>query len=94
MNNNVNMLIFAQFDLANSKLDMTSLIEQDAGRVILHQVPGIARCLLSDNKGKLQFKTEGVNITVSTTVLFSDFGIQLNLGLISQVLKGSESFKD
>ncbi|XP_064604874.1 DNA-directed RNA polymerase I subunit RPA1-like [Liolophura sinensis] len=53
----------ARFELANSKLDMTSLIEHDAARVILHQVPGIARCLLGDNKGNLQFKTEGVNIT-------------------------------
>ncbi|KAL3868878.1 hypothetical protein ACJMK2_041634 [Sinanodonta woodiana] len=58
--------ILLSFGIVDSKIDITSIIEADAQQVIVHEVPGITRCLLSEEKGplgtELHLKTEGVNM--------------------------------
>lgn len=55
-----------QFGLLNSKIDLTSLIEEHAKETVVHCVPGINRCLLKEVKGQqgpeLHICTEGINI--------------------------------
>ncbi|XP_061175152.1 DNA-directed RNA polymerase I subunit RPA1-like [Saccostrea echinata] len=55
-----------QFGLLNSKIDLTSLIEEHAKETVIHCVPGINRCLLKEVKGQdhpeLHICTEGINI--------------------------------
>ncbi|XP_022315529.2 DNA-directed RNA polymerase I subunit RPA1-like [Crassostrea virginica] len=55
-----------QFGLLNSKIDLTSLIEEHAKETVIHSVLGINRCLLKEVKGQqgpeLTICTEGINI--------------------------------
>ncbi|XP_019629041.1 PREDICTED: DNA-directed RNA polymerase I subunit RPA1-like isoform X3 [Branchiostoma belcheri] len=56
-----------QLDIVGSKFDMTSLVEREAHKAVVHQTPGITRCFLSDSKlpgeeGVIRLKTEGVNL--------------------------------
>lgn len=61
-------LLFEQFGLLNSKIDLTSLIEEHAKETVVHCVPGINRCLLKEVKSQqgpeLHICTEGINILV------------------------------
>ncbi|XP_060077390.1 DNA-directed RNA polymerase I subunit RPA1-like [Ylistrum balloti] len=55
-----------QFGIQNSKVDVSSLLETDAKTVIVHQIPGINKCYLTEQKGaerrELHLKTDGINI--------------------------------
>eukprot|EP00058_Branchiostoma_floridae_P008853 XP_002594341.1 hypothetical protein BRAFLDRAFT_201044 [Branchiostoma floridae] len=56
-----------QLDIVGSKFDMTSLVEREAHKAVVHQTPGITRCFLSDSKlpgeeGVTRLKTEGVKL--------------------------------
>ncbi|XP_071846497.1 DNA-directed RNA polymerase I subunit RPA1-like isoform X2 [Apostichopus japonicus] len=46
----------------SGKLDVTSIISEVAQQVVMHQAPGIQRCILADDKGKKLLQTEGVNL--------------------------------
>ncbi|KAK2179285.1 hypothetical protein NP493_500g02080 [Ridgeia piscesae] len=53
--------------LAERKVDMTSVVEKEAKRTVLYQVPGISRCFLSESRelgqeGTMKLRFEGVNI--------------------------------
>lgn len=69
-------LVFEQFGLLNSKIDLTSLIEEHAKETVVHCVPGINRCLLKEVKGQqgpeLHICTEGINILVRILSLLWD----------------------
>ena len=58
-----------QFPLAYSKIDLLALVERDIKKIVLHEVPGIARCFLGDEQGpsgtEFHLKTEGINMHVS-----------------------------
>lgn len=58
--------VTVQFGLLDSKIDLPSLIEKDAKSAIVHEVPNISRCFLSEKEtaqGKQsQLCTEGINI--------------------------------
>ena len=62
-----------QFPLAYSKIDLLALVERDIKKIVLHEVPGIARCFLGDEQGpsgtEFHLKTEGINMHVSQLVL-------------------------
>ena len=62
-----------QFPLAYSKIDLLALVEKDIKKIVLHEVPGIARCFLGDEQGpsgtEFHLKTEGINMHVSHLVL-------------------------
>ncbi|XP_041360150.1 uncharacterized protein LOC121376369 [Gigantopelta aegis] len=55
-----------QYGLTDSKIDITSLIEEFAKKAVIHQVRGITRAFLVEEKRNMQcvwhLKTEGVNI--------------------------------
>lgn len=54
-----------QIEMMDSgKLDVTSIISEVAQQVVMHQAPGIQRCILADDKGKKLLQTEGVNLKV------------------------------
>lgn len=58
--------ITISFPLQNSKLDLLALIETDMKRHIVHEVPGISRCILGEQDGprgkELRLRTEGINM--------------------------------
>ncbi|XP_033736783.1 DNA-directed RNA polymerase I subunit RPA1-like [Pecten maximus] len=55
-----------QFNIQNSKVDISSLLEADAKSTIVHQIPGINKCFLTEQMGaerrELHLKTDGINI--------------------------------
>ncbi|XP_062517493.1 DNA-directed RNA polymerase I subunit RPA1-like isoform X2 [Corticium candelabrum] len=51
-----------QFPVQDSKLIMTSLIENIAERAVIHETPGIKRCFIQQEEGRTKLVTEGVNI--------------------------------
>ena len=63
--------MFAQFEVSRHLVDMKSLVEQEAGKVVLQQVKGIKRCMLIDRDDEvtgqraLHLVTEGINLQVS-----------------------------
>lgn len=62
--------MFAQFEVSRHLVDMKSLVEQEAGKVVLQQVKGIKRCMLIDRDNEvtgqreLHLVTEGINLQV------------------------------
>lgn len=63
-------MMFAQFEVSRHLVDMKSLVEQEAGKVVLQQVKGIKRCMLIDRDDEvpgqrvLHLVTEGINLQV------------------------------
>ncbi|XP_069127871.1 DNA-directed RNA polymerase I subunit RPA1-like [Argopecten irradians] len=55
-----------QFGIQNSKVDISSLLEADVKTTIVHQIPGINKCFLTEQMGEerreLHLKTDGINI--------------------------------
>lgn len=45
--------------LAFKRIDLTALIKDLMGRVIIHEIPGINRAILTEDDGKIILKTEG-----------------------------------
>lgn len=45
--------------LAHKRIDLTALIKDLVGRVIIHEVPGINRAILTNDDNKFVLKTEG-----------------------------------
>lgn len=64
------MTLFAQFEASRHLVDMKSLVEREASKVVLQQVKGIKRCMLIDRDNEatgqksLHLVTEGVNLQV------------------------------
>ncbi|XP_052811234.1 DNA-directed RNA polymerase I subunit RPA1-like isoform X1 [Mya arenaria] len=55
------------FPLVDSKLDLLALVESHVQRVVVHEVVGISRCILGEEKGphggmEFHLKTEGINM--------------------------------
>ncbi|XP_077865105.1 DNA-directed RNA polymerase I subunit RPA1-like [Saccoglossus kowalevskii] len=59
--------VVIKLDILDSKMDMCSVIENEAKKLIVYETPGVKRCFLSDNtdlghEGKKTLHTEGVSI--------------------------------
>ena len=53
----------------DSKVDVLALLEAHLGRVVLHEVPGISRCITAEEKAshggqETHLKIEGINMMV------------------------------
>jgi hypothetical protein len=60
--------------IQTEKVDMASLIDVMAKKIVLYETPNIHRGILStsrkpDNEGQMIMKTEGVNIPVRITMI-------------------------
>lgn len=61
---------FLQFKLSERRIDISSVVEEEARKTVLSQKQGIHRCFISEDKtpgreGGQFFRTEGVNLRVS-----------------------------
>ena len=56
------------------------MVEKDIKKIVLHEVPGIARCFLGDEQGpsgtEFHLKTEGINMHVSYLVSLVNIRMQ------------------
>ena len=59
-------LILLQLELACSHLDMMSLVHAEAQHAVVHEAPGILRCIITDGdkEGQRVLQTSGVNLQV------------------------------
>lgn len=58
----------------DSKLDLLALLETDVKKVVVHEVKGLNRCIMAEEKGpngnmELRLKTEGINLLVKMLYL-------------------------
>ena len=63
------VVLLLQLPLSERKIDMASVIEREAKRMVLYEIPGITRCLLSEShelgqEGVMKLRFEGVNVQV------------------------------
>lgn len=49
-----------------AKLDILKLVDHELKKCVVQSVPGVQKCILSEDKGKLIIKTQGVNLGVRT----------------------------
>ena len=50
-------------------MDLLAVIEKDVQKMVVHEVPGISRCIMAEQKAEngtmeLHLKTEGINLLV------------------------------
>ncbi|XP_071952689.1 DNA-directed RNA polymerase I subunit RPA1-like [Antedon mediterranea] len=50
-----------KFELHDSKLDLGTIILNEAKRAVVYETAGISRCFINDEDGEKRMKTEGVN---------------------------------